>query len=127
MRRDLRVLVLGALGALGVACGGSAAPGGAAAPTTTTTEGQPKAEPTVIPVETRMLSAQGELEDAQSAFTAAGSDCASLCKALASMTRATDHLCELAKEAADPKRCDDAKGRLDSAQAKVKSTCGGCG
>jgi len=81
----------------------------------------------MVPIEVRQTKAQGELDDAQAAFTAAGTDCASLCKALASMSRATDHLCELAKEGGDAKRCDDAKTRLDAAQTKVKSTCGGCG
>jgi hypothetical protein len=90
-------------------------------------KGAEKAEPALLPIEARVTRAQGELEDAQTAFTAAGGDCASLCKALASMSRATDHLCELVKEGGDPKRCDDAKARLDAAQAKVKSTCGGCG
>lgn len=106
------------------ACGGSAKPAesGGAAPPPTTTESAPKAEKTLMPVD----QAQTDFDDAQSAFTAAGNDCAALCKALASMTRATDHLCELAKDG-DDKRCDDAKARLESASTKVKSTCGGCG
>lgn len=107
------------------ACGGGMKPaeGGAAPPP----EKSVKEEPALVPIDVKMKEAQGDLESAESAFTAAGNDCASLCKALSSMTRATDHLCELAKEASEPKRCDDAKARLDAAQSKVKASCGGCG
>jgi len=73
--------------------------------------------------------AQKYFDDSASAFAAAGSDCISLCKALASMQRAADHLCELSKDAGDDgkKRCDDAQGRVTEARGRVKSSCGGCG
>lgn len=116
-----------------VACGGASkapATGGAAPPPTATPtldEDKAKATPTLLPVETRAANAQAELDEAQGAFTAAGGDCAALCKALASMSRATSSLCELVKEGGDPKRCSDAKARLESAQSKVNSSCGACG
>ncbi len=73
--------------------------------------------------------AQKYFDDSASEFAAAGSDCLSLCKALASMQRAADHLCELSKDAGDDgkKRCDDAQGRVTEARGRVKSSCGGCG
>jgi hypothetical protein len=73
-------------------------------------------------------AAQKQFDDAQQAFDASGGDCAQMCKALASMQRATDHLCTLAGDDLDgKKRCDDARARVETAEAKVKSSCGGCG
>jgi hypothetical protein len=107
-------------------CGGAPAAGGAKTP--------PSHEaPTMVPgSETKEEpaldygSAQAKFNEAESAFAAAGNDCAQLCKALSSMTRATERLCELAKDNGDDKRCTDATSRLESARAKVKSSCGGC-
>lgn len=75
-----------------------------------------------------LAEAQIALEDARKAFAAAGSDCASLCKALSSMTNATTRLCALTESGTpdEQKRCSDARARLDEAHAKVKSTCGTC-
>jgi hypothetical protein len=70
-------------------------------------------------------AAQAAFDDARKTFVAAA-DCIHMCKALASMTNATDHLCELTQGSGEYKRCSDAKAKLDAAQAKVKSTCGGC-
>jgi hypothetical protein len=71
--------------------------------------------------------AQYELEDASGAFTAAAGDCVKLCKALGSMTRATERLCELAKGSSDEQRCTEAQSKLEDARAKVNASCGGCG
>jgi len=72
--------------------------------------------------------AQITFEDASKAFSAAGGDCAQLCKALHSMTNATDRLCELTLggTVSDQQRCTDARTRLDAAKTKVKSSCGTC-
>jgi len=51
-------------------------------------------------------------------------NCGIACKALASMKRATEHLCELSGD--DPGSCDDAKARLDRATARVREVCGEC-
>jgi hypothetical protein len=67
--------------------------------------------------------AQANFDSASTAFSAAGNDCAQLCKALSSMSNATDRLCELASTDV---RCSDAKTKLDAARARVKSTCGTC-
>jgi hypothetical protein len=50
--------------------------------------------------------------------------CFSACRALASMTRATAHLCDLAGDA-DP-RCDSARSRLRGARERVEGSCA-CG
>ena len=57
---------------------------------------------------------------------AAASDCESACRALASMERATSHLCSLAEEADDQRRCDDARLRLTTAKGRVHAACGAC-
>lgn len=50
------------------------------------------------------------------------SDCASACKALASIRRAADRICEL-----EPgPRCDAARSKADSATKKVRDACPEC-
>ncbi len=50
--------------------------------------------------------------------------CLSACRALASMTRATTHLCDLTGDA--DQRCDNARTRLRSARERVEGSCA-CG
>jgi hypothetical protein len=54
----------------------------------------------------------------------AGDSCATACTALASMTRAADHVCALAG-AADA-RCSNARDRVKNAAARVHSSCPVC-
>jgi hypothetical protein len=57
--------------------------------------------------------------------TALSSDpCANACRALASMERATTHLCSLAGDA--DARCEGARGRVKSASARVHAECPAC-
>jgi hypothetical protein len=70
-------------------------------------------------------AAQSSFDDARKTFIAAA-DCVHMCKALTSMSNATTHLCELTQGGGEQKRCTDAKAKLAAADAKVKSTCGGC-
>lgn len=75
-----------------------------------------------------LASAQKQVDEAAKAFAASGTDCVSLCKSLVSMTNATEHLCGLTEGTTDQQRCVDARAKLSTAQAKVKSTCGNtCG
>lgn len=85
------------------------------------------ASPTLVGPD-EVTKAQGSFDDASKAFSAAGSDCAQLCKALHSMTHATDRLCELTQSgpASDQQRCTDARARLETAKSKVSSSCGSC-
>ncbi|MEO7094626.1 MAG: hypothetical protein ABI175_15320 [Polyangiales bacterium] len=68
-------------------------------------------------------------DQSEATFTASGSDCAQMCKALASMQRAADHLCDLTKDGADldKQKCTDARGRVTTAKDRVSKMCGGCG
>jgi hypothetical protein len=72
------------------------------------------------------VTARAELDRAQRDLEAAASDCEAACRALASMERATSHLCSLADEDADRRRCDDARGRLAEARKRVRGACGTC-
>lgn len=75
-----------------------------------------------------VASAQKQVDEAAKAFAASGTDCVSLCKSLISMTNATEHLCGLTEGTTDAPRCTEARAKLSSAQAKVKSSCGNtCG
>lgn len=50
--------------------------------------------------------------------------CALACRALASMERATDHLCGLAGDADE--RCTGARGRVERARERVAASCPTC-
>lgn len=129
MRRSV-VAICAALAGCGGGYKAAEAPpqSGGQSPTGTTQQGEvPDAKPMVVQEE-QLRDAQASFDDAAKAFTAAGSDCARLCKALSSMSNATSRLCDLAKDGpeAEQKKCADAKERLTQAEAKVKSSCGGC-
>ena len=90
------------------------------------TSGPPSAKGAAA--EESVVAAQSRFDDASKAFVSAGSDCASMCKALGSMSRATDRLCALTDTAPKERsRCVAAKTKLEKAEQKVKSTCGACG
>ena len=72
------------------------------------------------------IAARDDLARAQRELEAAASSCESACRALASMERATSHLCSLADEPGDQRRCDDAKVRLTAARGRVRAACGAC-
>ena len=63
-----------------------------------------------------------DIEAAQRELDLSGADCASACRALGSMERATARLCTL-EEAS----CEDVRVRLRKARERVRATCGGCG
>lgn len=78
---------------------------------------------------TDMADAEAAVVKAAAALDAVpSSDCASLCKALGSLETATKHLCALAKpgDAADQKRCADARSKLEEATKKVRTQCPSC-
>ena len=71
-------------------------------------------------------SARSEIKQAEIELTQAGSDCSRACKALASMERATAHLCSVVSTPDDQHSCDDARQKLQSSRDRVRSTCGEC-
>jgi hypothetical protein len=77
---------------------------------------------------TRALAARaiGDFDRSERELKASPGDCATACRALASMERATVQICALTGEAGDTDRCDDARRRLLSARDHVRSACGGC-
>lgn len=72
------------------------------------------------------IAARADLDRALRDLESPASDCESACRALASMERATSHLCSLAEEPDDQRRCDDARLRLTAARGRVRAACGGC-
>lgn len=86
--------------------------------------------PTVLPGSPaiQIAAAQANFEEASRQLGAASGDCARLCKALASMQRATERLCGLvsAGSESEKRRCFDARAKLSAATAKVNATCGAC-
>jgi len=136
-----RIVALAMTAALAMACGGGAAPsktpsggsfdemkpgeegGGAGDPTKKKEVDKDSSAPTMTTPE----AAREQLDESMKAFEAANGDCARMCKALASMQRAADHLCTLATSDDDgKKRCDEARARVSAAEDKVKASCGGC-
>jgi hypothetical protein len=77
------------------------------------------------PTPSRIDRAQSDFDRASNALIEAGAECATLCKALASMQRSADALCNLSKDgaASDKRRCTDAQKKVDVATAKVKASC----
>ncbi|MFI5303031.1 MAG: hypothetical protein ACHREM_33490, partial [Polyangiales bacterium] len=77
------------------------------------------------PSPSRIERAQSEFDRASKSLVEAGAECATLCKALASMQRSAEALCGLAKdgEASDKRRCTDARKKVEAATAKVKASC----
>jgi hypothetical protein len=72
------------------------------------------------------MAARADVDRAQLDFDAAMTSCESACRALASMDRATTHLCSFADERDDQRRCDDARQRLAAARGRVRAACGAC-
>jgi hypothetical protein len=76
--------------------------------------------------EAQRSAARSELERWEASLKASVSDCAAACRALASMSRAAEHLCALVDSSDDQRRCDDAKRRVAGARDRVRQTCGVC-
>ena len=53
-------------------------------------------------------------------------DCARACRALESMERAAQQVCDLARSPDERRECASAGDQVDKARAKVQSACGGC-
>jgi hypothetical protein len=103
--------------------GGYPASSAPATPSMTTT---PSTTGTMAAPDAARSNATEELRRAQRDLEASASDCAAACRALASMERATVHLCDLADQPDDRARCDDAKAKLRDARDRVKRTCSSC-
>lgn len=97
--------------------GPRAAPSPAPPPVETTQPTQPEAA---------RASARVEMDRAERELDTAAGDCQSACRALASMERATTHLCSLADQDDDRRRCEDARRRLSEARNRVRAACGAC-
>jgi hypothetical protein len=69
----------------------------------------------------RLVEARRELEIATSER-----DCARACRALESMERAAQQVCELARSPEERSECTSANQQVDRARDKLQNACGGC-
>jgi hypothetical protein len=93
----------------------------------------PPAPPPPPPVATEQPSvsaarraSRDELSQAVRDLEASLGDCASACRALGSMERATGHLCDMASDHDDRRTCEDAKTKVLGARDRIRATCGSC-
>lgn len=109
---------------------GGAPSGAPVAPSYAQAPGQPEAARPAPPAPPPSPSVQAEPRDERPSSVASGptalsSDpCANACRALASMARATTHLCSLAGDA--DARCEGARTRVKNAGARVHAECPAC-
>jgi len=103
-----------------------------AAPRTGTTS-QPEGPSAIVEpgdsprrVEVALRAARTEVEQAQRELEVSMSECTNACRALGSMERATGHLCDLATERDDRRRCEDAKTAVLRARDRIRKSCGSC-
>lgn len=66
----------------------------------------------------------GDLVAAEALALSSGRDCPQACRALHSMQRAANGICELATETSE--RCTAARQRVDAVRDKVSAACGEC-
>lgn len=76
--------------------------------------------------EAALRTARSELDIASRELDLATGECGSACRALASMERATGHICNLASDESDRRRCEDAKAKVARARDRIRSSCGTC-
>lgn len=69
----------------------------------------------------RLVEARRELDIATSER-----DCSRACRALESMERAAQQVCELARSPEERRECASAGEQVDKARTKVQAACGGC-
>jgi hypothetical protein len=86
---------------------------------------------TIAPTEERRerggsTRARVDLLNAQRELEASAGNCSAACRALGSMDRAAGQVCALATSTDDARVCDDSKGKLTSARARVRASCGSC-
>lgn len=107
-----------------VACAAASKDAATPATSTPTTDRGPSTSGGAPP--TPAMAAKGDFSRAQSdletSLSTSTADCASACRALASLERAATHLCELS----DPSECGEAKKRVDAARDRVTKACGAC-
>jgi hypothetical protein len=117
----------------------NAAPtGGTSAPSSTGTPGtypgpQPSpgpaptfAEPPESPEMQRVRARDALARAEEDLAMSTRRDCATACRALGSMERATARICDLADTPDDRRKCDDAKKKLADAKQRIRASCSIC-
>jgi hypothetical protein len=70
--------------------------------------------------------ARSELALAERQLQTSAGDCATACRALGSMERATAHLCAMASSSDDQRSCQDARAKVLGGRDRVRASCGEC-
>ena len=100
--------------------------GGEAGPTVESAAPAPPAEPESAPEEAPVAKSESSSGESAAVGASAGSTCDLVCRALASMRRSADRICELVGDK-DP-RCTQARKQVDDAAHRVEGagcTCSG--
>ncbi len=95
---------------------GEAAPSNAAPESSQSTS-------TTTPQTPEVAAARNDFDNAERQLATAQGDCATACRALASMERAAEHICGMATN----NECERARERVQAARDRIRSTCGSCG
>ena len=75
------------------------------------------------PPSAQKANALAQFNDAEGQVQSSLSDCATACRALASMENAANHICELDQGGGD---CSSARQRVNAARDRVLRACGAC-
>jgi hypothetical protein len=73
-----------------------------------------------------LMQARAEVERTERELLNGAPNCENACRALSSMQRAVEHLCALADDSDDKRRCEDATHRFSTTRDRVFTTCGSC-
>jgi len=73
-----------------------------------------------------LLQLRDEFDRAEAQLAAQLSDCGAACRSLGALERTAVQLCELAREAKEQSRCDDARRRVLVSRNKVRAACKVC-
>lgn len=73
-----------------------------------------------------LLQLRDEFDRAEAQLAAQLSDCGAACRSLGALERTAAQLCELAREAKEQSRCEDARRRVLASRSKVRASCKVC-
>ncbi len=100
----------------------------AAAPPAAAPAPEPGQGPSMPDARARYSRANVQLSEARRQLDVATGqrDCANACRALDSMERAAQQVCELARSADEKRTCKSAEDQVGAARDRVHSVCGNC-
>jgi len=104
-----------------------APPGGYPAPPAASPVAQPSAPAAGVSAQpVPLLQLHQDFDRTEAQLAAQLSDCGAACRSLGALERTAAQLCELAREAKEQSRCDDARRRVALSRSKVRASCKLC-